>query len=130
MARHRLGDLQLAILEVLWERGEGTVADVHAALLVERGLATTTIATMLRKMEEKELVSLRRDGRVLVYRAQVERDDVHRSMVGDLLERLFDGDPKALVHHLIAEGELDVDALDELRRRIARRKKEVRGDAL
>ncbi|MCC6783553.1 MAG: BlaI/MecI/CopY family transcriptional regulator [Planctomycetes bacterium] len=125
MVRPRLGDLQLAILEVLWERGESTVADVHAALLVDRGLATTTIATMLRKMEEKHLVAQRRDGRVLVYRARMERDAVHRSLVGDLVERLFAGDPKALVHHLIDEGDLDVAAIDELKRRIARRRKEV-----
>ncbi|MFO1055212.1 MAG: BlaI/MecI/CopY family transcriptional regulator [Planctomycetota bacterium] len=122
MAGPRLGDLQLAILDVVWAKGEATVADVHGALLRERGLATTTIATMLRKMEERGLVASRRDGRVLVYRARVERDEVNRSMVGDLLSRLFDGDPKALVHHLIDEGELDVDALDELRKRIAKKK--------
>ncbi len=122
MAGPRLGDLQLAILDVVWAKGEATVADVHGALLRERGLATTTIATMLRKMEERGLVVSRRDGRALVYRARVERDEVNRSMVGDLLSRLFDGDPKALVHHLIDEGELDVDALDELRKRIAKKK--------
>ena len=42
-----LGDLQLAIMRELWTRGEATVAEVHGALLDERGLALTTIATML-----------------------------------------------------------------------------------
>ena len=127
MAKHRPGDLQLAILDEVWTRGEATVADVHTALLVERGLATTTIATMLRKMEERGLVHSRREGRSLVYRSRVTRDEVHRSMVGDILTRLFDGDPKALVHHLIEAGDLDVEALDELRKLIARRKREGDG---
>ena len=47
---HSLGDLQHAIMRVLWEQGELPVADVHEALLEERGLALTTIATMLSKI--------------------------------------------------------------------------------
>lgn len=122
-ARHRLGDLQLAILEVLWQRGEATAGEVHQDLLEERGLAPTTIATMLRKMDERGLVAHRRDGRTFVYSPAVDRDAVHKSMVGDLITRLFSGDPKALVHHLVTEGELDVEELDDLRKLIARAKR-------
>ncbi len=50
MARQTLGELQHAIMTVLWKRGEATTAEVHEALRGERGLALTTIATMLRKM--------------------------------------------------------------------------------
>jgi len=51
--RPTLGDLQHAIMAVLWKRGEATVAEVHGALREERGLAPTTIATMLRKMRTR-----------------------------------------------------------------------------
>ena len=51
---HRLGDLQLAIMRVLWANGEAAASDVHKALLDERGLAITTIKTMLRKLEAGE----------------------------------------------------------------------------
>ncbi len=64
-SKHSLGDLQLAIMRVLWTDGESTVADVHRELLDERGLAPTTIATMLRKMEDKGVVLHRREGRPL-----------------------------------------------------------------
>ena len=47
MPRHTLGELQHAIMAVLWERGEAATAEVHEALQ-GRGLAPTTIATMLR----------------------------------------------------------------------------------
>lgn len=128
---HRLGDLQLAIMRVLWEQDEATVADVHQTLREERGLALTTIATMLRKMEQKGVVRHRKAGRVLVYRPCVQPDQVHKTMVGDLVERLFGGDPLALVHHLVQEGEIDADELEVLRRRVRelqRRSKDKKGD--
>lgn len=119
MARPTLGDLQHAIMAVLWARGEATTAEVHEALRVERGLAFTTIATMLRKMEDKGVVAHRAEGRQFVYRPTVSEEQVRRSMVGELLERLFDGDPKALVAHLVSEHEIDAGELAALRRRLA-----------
>lgn len=110
-----LGDLQLAIMRVLWQRGEATAADVHAALVRDRGLAPTTIATMLRKMEQKGVVVHRSEGRQFYFRPVVSEDEVRRSMVGALVERLFAGDPAALVSHLLSEHDLDQDEAAALR---------------
>jgi BlaI family transcriptional regulator, penicillinase repressor len=118
MPRQILGELQHAIMAVLWSRGEATTADVHESLRAARGLALTTIATMLRKMEEKGVVSHRSLGRQFVYRPTVTEDQVRRSMVGELVERLFGGDPKALVAHLVSEHEIEPDELRALRRRL------------
>jgi predicted transcriptional regulator len=115
MGKHTLGDLQHAIMRVLWDRDEATVAEVHEALLDERGLAPTTIATMLRKMEEKGVVSHRVEGRQFVYRPVVSEDAVRSSMVGELLERLFAGDPAALVSHLVEDREIDSQEIERLR---------------
>ena len=118
MARQTLGELQHAIMSVLWERGEATTGDVHEALRAERGLAFTTIATMLRKMEDKGVVAHRTEGRQFVYRPTVTESQVRRSMVGELVERLFAGDPKALVAHLVSEHELDADEIRDLQRQL------------
>ena len=123
---HHLGDLQLAIMRVLWERGEAATADVHAALTRERGLAPTTIATMLRKMEDKGVVTHRENGRTFVYRATVRPEQVHRRMVGDLVTQLFGGDPLELVNHLVREGDIELDELDELRARITEAEKRLK----
>lgn len=128
-SRHTLGDLQLAIARVLWRRGEATVAEVHEELLEERGLAPTTIATMLAKMEAKGVVEHRTEGRKFVYRATVREADVRRTMVGELTERLFAGDTAALVGHLIDEHSTDPEELSELKRRIAEAESRARGDA-
>lgn len=113
-----LGDLQLAILRTLWDLGEAPVSAVHEAL-ADRQLALTTIATMLRKMEEKDLVSHTELGRQFVYRAKVAPEQVQKNLVGDLVTKLFDGDPLALVNHLLSEGEIELTELDDLRRKIA-----------
>src|ERR1043166_8133186 len=73
---HRLGDLQLRIMKVLWQRGEAAVSDVHQSLSGPRNLAYTTVATMLRKMEARRLVSHRVEGRSFVYRPAVAEDAV------------------------------------------------------
>jgi predicted transcriptional regulator len=112
--KHRLGDLQIAIMREIWRSGEASVADVHAALEEERGLAPTTIATMLKKMEAKGVVTHRTEGRRFIYRPTVSEADVRRTMVGDLTERLFRGEVTALVSHLLAEHEIDPDEMERL----------------
>ena len=119
MGKHTLGELQHAIMRILWDRGEATVAEVHDGLYDDRQLAPTTIATMLRKMEDKGVVSHRSEGRQFVYRATVSEDEVRTSMVGELLDRLFAGDPAALVTHLVADHNLSETELAELRALLA-----------
>lgn len=115
---HSLGDLQHAIMRVLWEQGESPVADVHQALLEERGLALTTIATMLSKMEKKGVVQRRMEGRGFVYAAAVSESEVNRSMVSDLTDQLFQGDAAALVSHLLTEQQIDRGELDAIKQLI------------
>src|SRR5207247_9089477 len=100
---HRLGDLQLKIMQLLWERREATVAEVHQTVARERDLAYTTVATMLRKMEARNLVAHREEGRSFVYRAAVPSDAVTRGMADHSIERLFEGSLAHLDSHLRSE---------------------------
>jgi len=94
-------------MRVLWNRGEASVSEVHEALRSQGGRALTTIATMLTKMERKGVVAHRADGRVFVYRPTVTEAAVQRSMVAELMGRLFEGDPTALVSHLLTAQEIE-----------------------
>lgn len=115
-----LSELQIALMRVLWDRGETSTADVAAVLADERGLAHTTIATLLTRLEKRGVVVQRRDGRQLFYRAAVEEADVRRSMVADLIGSLFAGDAKELVAHLVEEAEIDPGDLARIRERLQR----------
>jgi predicted transcriptional regulator len=126
---HHLGELQYAIMRVLWDEGEATVARVLERLKSddERDRALTTIATMLTKMEKKGVVSHRSEGRQFVYEPLIKERDVHRSMVADLTQRLFQGDFSALVSHLLSEQEINADEIARLKSLIGdKAKKEKR----
>jgi len=69
---------------------------------------------MLTKMEAKGLVEHRTEGRKFIYRPRLSESEVRRSMVGELTQRLFAGDPVALVSHLLSEHEIDPEELAQL----------------
>jgi len=108
-------------MQVLWEVGSGSVAQVHEAL--EPGLAYTTVATMLRKMESRGLVRHWLEGRRFIYEAAVEAGDVVQSMTGDLLDRLFAGSLSEMVSRLLETRDVGEEELDELEKLIAQRKR-------
>lgn len=125
----QLASLQLAIMRVLWERGEASVADVRETLESEgRELAYTTVATMLAKMEKKGQVSHRAEGKAFIYRPALGQEQVSRSMVNDLAERLFGGDVTAMVSHLLDGSELSREELTRLKELIRRKEREERHD--
>jgi predicted transcriptional regulator len=115
-----LSELQIAVMRVLWRQGEASVADIAEILGAERGLKYTTVATLLTRLEKRGVVALRRDGRVLIYRALASEPQVRRSMVADLIGSLFGGDPRALVAHLVDESEIAPGDLERVRKRLAK----------
>jgi predicted transcriptional regulator len=122
----RLGDLQLRILKELWARGEASVAEVHAAVGPARSLAYTTIATMLRKMEERGLVRHREEGRAFVYRSAVKAGDVNRSVARHFVDRLFEGSLAGAMAHLLQTHDVSRKELDELEKMIAQAKRRAK----
>jgi len=120
----RLGELQLRILQVLWRSSEPlAVAEVQQQL-EGPPLAYTTVATMLRKMEDRGLLSHREEGRKFLYLPQVTADQVSRSMSDDLVDRLFDGSLADAVSHLLETREVEPGELDELERLIRKHKQQ------
>jgi BlaI family transcriptional regulator, penicillinase repressor len=106
-----LSELQLELMRVLWARQEATVAEVAEALAPARALAHTTVATLLTRLAARGAVEARREGRQLLYRACVSEPQVRRTMVSGLIQRLFSGDPGALLAHLVAERDVAPDDL-------------------
>ena len=129
---YSLTELQLAIMKVMWERGETSVLDLHDALRAERKIAQSTVATLLTRMEKKGLVTHRQDGRQYLYRALVSEGQVRRSVVAEvsgLYGRLFEGDVTEMVSHLLHESEVEADDLARLRQMIQQREAELKGGA-
>ena len=127
---YALTELQVAILKVLWARGESTVLDVHDALRAERRIAQSTVATLLSRLEKRGLVAHRVDGRQYFYRALVQEPQVRRSVMAEFSElagRLFEGDVAAMVSHLLADKDVEPAELSRIRAMIEAREAELKG---
>lgn len=126
----KLSGRQLAIMNILWERGESTVADVQAALDVERDLAYSTVATVLSRMEKKGLVTHRVEDRVYFYQPAITRDGAGKSLIGDVIERIFGGSPAELVNHLLESENIDPSELQRIKELVRKHEAEQKqGDS-
>ena len=121
-----LSSLQIAVMRVLWTAGEATVAQVHTALLQERDLAFTTVATLLTRLEAAGMVTHRTEERRYIYRALITEGEARRSMIGDLTDRLFQGSATAMLQHLLREKDVSEDDIEVLKALIQAKEAELR----
>ena len=108
-----LYERELEVMEVLWERGSATVAEVRDALADE--MAYTTVLTVLRRLEEKGYVGHDEEGRAHRYRPLVERVQARESALERLTRKLFQGSPELLLTHLVSQKKLSEAELRRLR---------------
>ena len=113
-----LSEPQLALMRVLWSKPHSTVSEVVEAMRSVRPLAHTTIATMLSRLEKRDLVSTQKDGRQLIYHANLSESEVQKSMVSELLSSLFLGNARALLSHLVSEEDIKAEDLEQIRERL------------
>jgi BlaI family transcriptional regulator, penicillinase repressor len=107
---------QLAIMKLLWEHGEATVAQLQALLDTDPPLAYSTVATVLSRMAQKGLVEHRIQDRQFYYRSAVTQDGAGRSMLGELVSRVFDGSPAELVSNLLDSDQVDARELQRIKK--------------
>jgi predicted transcriptional regulator len=124
-AKPLLTKLELEVMRAIWEAepDELSVREVVERLNARpgRSFAYTTIQTMMTILKRKGVLASRvGEGRAHSWRARVSRDEVTSSMVGDLVERLFDGNARPLLARLVENDSLERGELEELRRMIDR----------
>lgn len=128
MSRKRsatLTDHELRLMEVLWNNGTATVADVTAGV-GSPPLAYNTVLTTLRTLEQKGYVDHREEGRAFVYRPLIARTQAADSAVRQLLQRFFGNSPGKLAVTLLDEARLSDDDLGRIQKALARKRKATR----
>jgi BlaI family transcriptional regulator, penicillinase repressor len=113
---------ELRLMDVIWEKGSATVAEVADALPKELGLAYNTVLTTLRILEEKGYLTHTKpdEGRAFRYSAVVGRDEAGRNAVRYLVSRFFRNSPELLVLNLLEDEDLSDKELHRIRELIAR----------
>lgn len=118
-------DAELAILNVLWERGPSTVREVHDALSSSQETGYTTVLKLLQIMTDKRLVVRDESQRAHVYASSESEQRTQRKLIGDLMERAFGGSPSKLVMQALSASKASADELTAIRQMID----EIEGEA-
>lgn len=114
-----LTEVELELMTILWRVGEGSVSDVIEKLPADRDLAYTSVSTILRILEQKGILTIRKEGRGHIYIPVLKKPDYEAKTVKHVVERVFDGTPVALVRQLLDSGEVDKRELAELKKLIS-----------
>ncbi len=115
-----IGELQLAVLDVLREIGEGTVYDVMDGFPEETRPRYNTVMTVLRTLEQKGLASHTKSGRAFVYAPTPDAGHVRGKVLRDVMDRVFGGSPTRMMATLLKESDVSPEAVAELRELLAR----------
>ena len=111
-----LTEAELELMTILWRLGEATVRQVMAELPQGRDLAYTSVSTILRILEQKDVVASRKDGASHIYAPILDKSAYESATLKELVTTVFDGAASALVARLIDVETIDQDELGRLRR--------------
>ncbi|HEX7157739.1 MAG TPA: BlaI/MecI/CopY family transcriptional regulator [Edaphobacter sp.] len=116
-------EVELELLQVLWEKGGATVREIFEVVSQHRSLGYTSVLKMLQIMTEKGLVERTEAGKAHIYRAAASQEETQSQILRDLSERLFAGSAAQLAMHALSMQPASAEELEEIRR-IIRQKKE------
>ena len=122
-----LTPLELEIMTVLWETGPANVQTVQSRLQ-GRGLAYTTVQTMLNVLHRKGRVKRQLKDRAYLYRPVLSRQKAMSQALGDMLNRFFGGSADSLVLSLVETRHLSAEKLAHIQKLLESRKEEPRGN--
>ena len=125
VSEHPTG-LELSILKVLWQKAPQTVQDVRDTLADDgRELTHSSVITVMNIMVRKGYLSRDKAGRAFEFTPLIAQQGVSRQMLGDLVNRVFDGSASAVMLELLETSDVDADELAAIRKLISRKTREL-----
>jgi len=124
MARRKnefLTEVEFEFMEALWQAGKGTVREIHSILSIKKPRAYTSVATILKVLDDKGYVTSTKEDRTLVYSPALSRSNYEKKFLRQMSNSMFGGTPSALVARLIEDEELSEETIVEIRRVIDER---------
>ena len=113
--RPAMSPAETEVLRLVWDAKKATVQQVYDGLPANRKVTYVTVATLLRRLEEKGYLKHRVRGKAFVYTPAVKKEEVINRTIGDLVQRLFGGNPVPLMQHLALHSEISDEDIEELR---------------
>ena len=115
MKRPGISDAEWEVMEILWRRSPQSPNEIIEALKA-REWAPTTIRTMLDRLAKKKVVEARKDGKNLLFRPLLNRDECVQEESESFLRRVFEGAAHPLLIHFTSKAKLSPEQIKELQR--------------
>jgi predicted transcriptional regulator len=122
----RLGELELAVLEYVWEAPETSAKEAHAAMGVKRGISLNTVQSTLERLHRKQLLTRRKVRHAYVYDARLPRARLVAQLIQDLLKRFGTDAASTMAAFVEAAEHVDEEALSALEAQLEARR--LRGE--
>ena len=121
-----LSKLELEVMQYFWNVDETSASDVHRLIETNRAISYSAIKTIVDRLEKKGALTRSRNvGRVILYKPLIKRASLNRTMVRDFIKRVFLGEGKPLLAHILEEEPLSLDDIAELEAILEQRRKEI-----
>ncbi len=116
-----MGPLEAAVMEIMWDKKEASVRDVFETLRLKRDIAYTTVMTIMSRLAGKGMLTKKKKGIAYLYHPVFTREEFTKSMVGEILDGLFEDYAEVAFSHFIHCVEKDEEKISELEQLIRRR---------
>ncbi|KTC82644.1 BlaI/MecI/CopY family transcriptional regulator [Legionella cherrii] len=117
-----LTEVELELMNIIWSLNKVTIKEVVAHLSQERPLAYTTVATVVKVLEQKGFLECQKNSYAHVFVPIVTKSDYENTCLDHLVANVFDGEPVALVQRLLMAKKLqhdDLQAIEEALKQLA-----------
>src|SRR5690348_4695160 len=114
-------EVELEVMQIIWRLGECTIRQVFEEIPASRDLAYTTVATMMKILEQKGALKSHKKDRVHTFKASVSKVDYEAASLKHLNESLFLGDTSSMVMRLLDNSDLNEDEVQAIKKIINER---------
>lgn len=126
--KNKLTPVELELMEILWDLGEGTVHDIMEKLPNQRKLAYTSVSTILRILQQKTILTAKKIGRQHIYRPLLSKQNYATHTVKKMVKHVFSGNSVELVNFLLDKNTVSLEDIQAIQTLLDHKKKELSHD--
>ena len=116
----KLSEFDLEVMQLLWDQGDNTAPELHRHIVINKDVTYSTVKTIIDRLEDKKAIHrVKTLGRTIIYAPLISREEVRKPMLANFITKVFSGNPKSLINHVIEDTELsdrDIEYLESLLR--------------
>ena len=114
----QISDAEWVVMEVLWQLGSATAADVIAHLAEVKSWNHRTVRSLVTRLVDKGVLAVREAGHRYVYRPAVQREKCVRQESQSFLDKVFAGDAAELLVHFVRHAKITPAEIERLRKQL------------